>query len=1738
MTVAVASALALMAAVARVSAAVYYVDQRAPAAGDGASWATAYRSIDDAFDAVINAGDSAAEIRVGEGTYLPTRLTDPEDPTTATFTLPDGASLRGGYAGYGASAPNLRDSSQYPTIISGDLLGDDGPDFANREDDANVLVTAIDHTHPVVLEGLDLIGGQGAIENIGGDMSIADCRMLRQSGHVTTVLHRDGVLSMVGCRVQDCRDWDGYPVYGALWCSGESRVTVDRCVFSRNAGGAIEVGSSTVAVLTNSVVCNNFGYGAAVHSAGPLTMTNCAVIANTQRGIVPGLNYAAGLRTSGAVAINNCVFWGNHNQTGESEESQLSLYVDSGIDQIFSHNCVQGWTGTFGGDGNFGDDPLFVDMEGPDGALGTVDDNLRLRTDSPCIDAGSNLVDIDVSTPEIEPIPNADLRGGHRFIDDPNVEDSGEGDAPIVDVGPLEGGLPFFRFMPEAISVPEGGTAMVGVSLSDPPASPLTVTAEVPAAGPFLVQGGSTLEFSEANYDTPQPITIASTQDVGFVNDRGTLVLSASNFGSQRIALIQQDSSPTPDKIYVKKDATGNRTGLTWQDALPTIQGALDIVSAHPGVGEVWVAGGVFHPSSPRFPNSSRSVCFRIPSGLVIRGGFGGDETSPDERDLDANVTILSGDLNDDDQGAFDDPSRGENAFNVVCVIDAADEVQIDGFTIERGNANKPDPQTFNRSGAGVFVEDSVVVIKHCRVRNNFATIGAGLFLDASNAACDVAVQDCEFRENQVSDNGGAIENGEGILSVDSTMFEGNWARSEDSRGGAIHGYGEFQITESDFIDNAVSNVPAGYSAWGGAMFISGPLELAGCRFEGNYAYEGGAIVYGDDSATFQDTQFVDNDAEEEGGAVWMFRADSVRFEGCLFQGNRLIGDGYPTAAAISAGNVAPDIIDCNFINNRTLSGYSDDGTLYLRSSAGHHGVMRNCYFVNNDGAEFGVGEIDNYDIQDCRFVYNYGGGAGVMLATDTSFDSCRFLGNDGPGAAFHEGAGALILGNNSTMTNCLIAGNQGEIVGGVTCDGDAGVAIINCTLFGNSASSGPGGIRVKSGRPLIASTISWHSGDELAGNADVRFSRMDASVNGVGIVHSDPQFINARGPDGVYGTLDDDPHIAATSPCVNAGTNFVDGLPESDIDGHPRVVDCRVDIGAVESTVVDFTDCNGNGEDDDCEFVNGTVVDCNGNLQIDSCEMQDNPGLDANDNGILDSCESIVLRVDGRSPVSGDGSSWASPLNNLQGALDFARQHVGDVELWVAAGTYLPGTSNHPNVAFEVPDRVAIYGGFAGNETERNQRDVTVNETILSADYAGDDEFVDPCCDHDESTECIDPVCRQGVCESLPECCTEEWYSYCDISATSGPDEQCPVCHTHGDNGDRIVDLSFTSAATILDGFTIRGAHTELFAATAVRIVNGSPIVRNCRILDTRGTAVLLVQASPTFENCVVNDTSQPLFFLAEGYALLIDEGCDVTLRNCVVSENSTSGIQIRAGSRLRFDGGRVEENRSAIDLWQYARFEASNLVVAGNDTSAAIRAMSLGDVVLDHCTIAKNRAGGVALTEGGSLVAANSIFWDNRSYGISTESSQIYIAAHDGPTLDIRNCCIHHLNVLAGAGNIRRYPKFVDAQHSDFHLPLTSPCGDAGSAANSPLVVDHDLDGVPRPMGCEVDMGAYEIVTGEPMTGDFNGDGATNLADLDTFVQLLLAPTPLAHCVGDVDSDGALTALDIAAFVDRVVN
>ena len=416
------------------SAKLIFVKAGATGAGDGTSWADAYTSLRNP----LSFAQSGDEVWVAAGTYRPAKA-----GRTISFTIKPGVIVRGGFAG-SETALGERDLAAVgrETILSGDLNGDDGPDFANYGDNSyHVLQSTIGgfESTPGIIDGFVITGGNAdgsvmTINDIGGGIAVRAGGVICQNClFLKNKAVNGGALSVrpssIASRVElvDCTllanaaSGEG----GAVW-SPVGAVTMTRCRLLGNSatgsgGGLANAGE---AVLSNCLFSGNtarLGAGAANLTSGTLTIRSSTLSGNTSGELGGGLYHAG----DGACVVTSSIFWGNTSSCGAT-----ATQIDSDKDPvpIVHDSCVQGgWTAA-SGEANIDADPAFLDCDGADDRPGTVDDNPRLWGYSPAIDAGDGAV----------PEETLDLDRNPRHFDAVATADTGKGVAPVIDMGAFE----------------------------------------------------------------------------------------------------------------------------------------------------------------------------------------------------------------------------------------------------------------------------------------------------------------------------------------------------------------------------------------------------------------------------------------------------------------------------------------------------------------------------------------------------------------------------------------------------------------------------------------------------------------------------------------------------------------------------------------------------------------------------------------------------------------------------------------------------------------------------------------------------------------------------------------------------------------------------------------------------------------------------------------------------------------------------------------------------------------------------------------------------------------------------------------------------------------------------------------------------------------------------------------------------------------------------------------------------
>jgi len=394
--------------------------------------------------------------------------------------------------------------------------------------------------------------------------------------------------------------------------------------------------------------------------------------------------------------------------------------------------------------------------------------------------------------------------------------------------------------------------------------------------------------------------------------------------------------------LYVDLNAAGNNDGTSWTDAFSSLQDALAEAIAGD---ETWVAAGIYHPDQGQVITlGDRAATFVLKDSVAIYGGFVGTETRREERDWEANETILSGDLlgNDNDNVERPEPTRSENSHTVVTARDLGSSTILDGLTITGGNANGDHPD--NNAG-GMLCVESNLHLRNITFARNSASIGGGLYLAGESPALDhvkfienvvsegiigaqggglymrsvrAHLKDLQFIDNTAIGWGGGLWSQDGEYLLEDALFAGNEAFSG---GGFWHHQRNSNREDSTWIVNTAFIGNRAHQG-GAAYHDEGILTYVNVIISGNVATsEGGGIFSNESKTSLINTVLYGNAAEERGGGYFdaagdLLVANSVFWhniagaEGPQFY--RPQSSSHTTSAghSIFEGGLPPDVVD------------------------------------------------------------------------------------------------------------------------------------------------------------------------------------------------------------------------------------------------------------------------------------------------------------------------------------------------------------------------------------------------------------------------------------------------------------------------------------------------------------------------------------------------------------------------------------------------------------------------------------------------------------------------------------------------------------------------------------------------------------------------------------------------------------------------------------------------------------
>jgi predicted outer membrane repeat protein len=301
-------------------------------------------------------------------------------------------------------------------------------------------------------------------------------------------------------------------------------------------------------------------------------------------------------------------------------------------------------------------------------------------------------------------------------------------------------------------------------------------------------------------------------------------------------------------------------------------------------------------------------------------------------------------------------------------------------------------------SGAGLYAAGSTIELIGGRFEQNYSPnytngyFGGGIAISSSV----LSAQGTVFVDN-IAYYGGAVWGVDSQVTFQDVELDGNYAYY----GGAVYlqGGSTLEDSGSQWLDNAANND-------GGALFAYNgyAVSVSDSAFVGNvstYGYGGAIMGNSSGQLTLINTTFDDNYAYNNGGAVVSYYAYSEDFyQGCVFTNNTISYSGGGAIAQYGYSNAV--IVDSTFTGNS--SDYAAGGAVYgYYSGLDIQGstFINNSAVTSNGGAvysQYAAGNGAELKIQGSSFVSNgaqYYGGAVASFYNAVIIEDSTFTAND-----------------------------------------------------------------------------------------------------------------------------------------------------------------------------------------------------------------------------------------------------------------------------------------------------------------------------------------------------------------------------------------------------------------------------------------------------------------------------------------------------------------------------------------------------------------------------------------------------------------------------------------------------------------------------------------------------------------------------------------------------------------------
>lgn len=497
---------------------------------------------------------------------------------------------------------------------------------------------------------------------------------------------------------------------------------------------------------------------------------------------------------------------------------------------------------------------------------------------------------------------------------------------------------------------------------------------------------------------------------------------------------------------------------------------------------------------------------------------------------------------------------------------------------------------------------------------------------------------------------------------------------------------------------------------------------------------------------------------------------------------------------------------DETLITQRTGFGNGQPNETILSGDIGTVGTKTdNCYHVIYNPATL---TLDNTAVIDGFTIiggyahtspnYTYGGGM-YNCSASPKLVNITFIQND---AIF--GGAISNTSSSPVLINCAIISNKGGH-GGAIYNFNSSPVFTNVTIARNIVTGNGGAMYNKTSNPVFNNSIIWGNVALTAnqiynesGTITFNYSCYTigrGEITNTGIItatnnntNSSPLFYNA---------FANDFRLTQNSSCIDAGNDSYNDL---------------------------LYDIRGKGFGRKLHKNNASAT---GTIDMGALEYR------------AGECPTKKIFVNCDASGFNNGTSWADAYESLHTAID--NSNCGDV-IWVAAGTYYPGSSyNLPNSAryyhFELKDGVAIYGGFDGTEADDFdllQRNFAINTTTLGGNIGNISASTDNCFHViynpgalSSSTVLDGFTIRDGNADNLEHCYGG---GMCNISNASSIINNVIFISNYANNGGAMANRSLSSATLNNVSFINNSAKH----GGAIENLNGSsPVICNSKFIS-----------------------------------------------------------------------------------------------------------------------------------------------------------------------------------------------------------------------------------------------------------------------------------------------------------------